>query len=88
MIDNISIVIPSYNEHPNISEVYNRSLKVIKKLNIKKYELIFIDNGSTDKSLELLKKINSEDKFVKNNIFFKKFWVSICYSGRSKIFRK
>tara|TARA_B100000686_G_C16714515_1_gene931188 strand:- start:209 stop:1165 length:957 start_codon:yes stop_codon:yes gene_type:complete len=73
MIDNISIVIPSYNEHPNISEVYNRSLKVIKKLNIKKYELIFIDNGSTDKSLELLKKINSEDKFVKIISFSRNF---------------
>lgn len=65
MIDSISIVIPSYNESENINEVYRRTLEVIKKMNIKKYELIFVENGSKDNSLELLKKINSENKFVK-----------------------
>ena len=65
MIDSISIVIPSYNESQNINEVYRRTAEVIKKLNIKKYELIFIENGSKDNSLDLLKKINSEDKSVK-----------------------
>ena len=65
MIDSISIVIPSYNESQNINEVYRRTSEVIKKLNIKKYELIFVENGSKDNSLELLKKINSENKSVK-----------------------
>ena len=65
MIESISIVIPSYNESQNINEVYRRTTEVIKKLNIKKYELIFIENGSKDNSLDLLKKINSEDKSVK-----------------------
>ena len=59
MIDSISIVIPSYNESENINEVYRRTLEVIKKMSIKKYELIFVENGSKDNSLELLKKINS-----------------------------
>ena len=65
MIDSISIVIPSYNESKNINEVYYKTTKIIKNLNIKKYELIFIENGSKDNSLDLLKKINSEDKSVK-----------------------
>ena len=65
MIDSISIVIPSYNESKNINEICRRTTEVIKKLNIKKYELIFIENGSKDNSLELLKKINSENKCVK-----------------------
>ena len=65
MIDSISIVIPSYNESQNINEIYQRTIAVIKKLNIKKYELIFVENGSKDNSLELLKKINSKDKSVK-----------------------
>jgi len=65
MIDSISIVIPSYNESKNINEVYRRTVDIIKKINIKKYEIIFIENGSKDNSLELLKKINSEDKSVK-----------------------
>ncbi len=65
MIDSISIVIPSYNESQNISEVYRRTVEVIKKIGVKKYELIFVENGSKDNSLELLKKINSENKSVK-----------------------
>ena len=51
MINSISIVIPSYNESQNINEVYRRTLEVIKKMNIKKYELIFVENGSKDNSL-------------------------------------
>ena len=65
MIDSISIVIPSYNESQNINEIYRRNIEVIKKLSVKKYELIFVENGSKDNSLELLKKINSENKSVK-----------------------
>ena len=65
MIDSISIIIPSYNESENINEVYRRTLETIKKVNIKKYEIIFVENGSKDNSLELLKKINSENKSVK-----------------------
>ena len=65
MIESISIVIPSYNESANIGEVYKRTTEVIKKLNIKKYELIFVENGSKDNSLELLKKINLENQSVK-----------------------
>ena len=65
MIDSISIVIPSYNEYENIKEIHKRTSEVIKKLNLKKYEILFVDNGSTDDSLKLLKEINSKDKSVK-----------------------
>jgi len=65
MINSISIVIPSYNESQNINEIYRRTIEIIKKLNVNKYELIFVENGSKDNSLEILKKINSENKSVK-----------------------
>ena len=65
MMDSISIVIPSYNESENINELYKRITEVIKKINITKYEIIFVENGSKDNSLELLKKINSKNKSVK-----------------------
>jgi len=65
MINSISVVIPSFNESENIKEVCRRTVEVIKRLNIQKYELIFVENGSRDNSLELLKKINSENKSIK-----------------------
>jgi len=71
MINSISVVIPSFNESENIKEVCRRTVEIIKKLNIQKYELIFVENGSKDNSLELLKQINSENKSIKimrNNI--------------------
>ena len=50
MIDTLSIVIPSYNEEENINELYNRLIKILDNLKIKSYEIIFVDNGSTDNS--------------------------------------
>ena len=65
MIDSISIVIPSYNESANINEICKRTLNVIKHNNISKYEIVFVENGSKDNSLELLKKINTQNKSIK-----------------------
>ena len=65
MTMNISVVIPSYNEEENINELYNRIQKIFSKINIVDYEIIFIENGSSDKSLSILKQINSKDKKVK-----------------------
>ena len=65
MTMNISVVIPSYNEEENINELYNRIQKIFSKINIVDYEIIFIENGSSDKSLSILKQINSKDQKVK-----------------------
>ena len=51
MINSISIVIPSYNESENINEIYRRTSEAIKKMGIRKYEIIFVENGSKDNSL-------------------------------------
>jgi len=51
-----SIIIPVYNEEENIEVFYNRLIKVLKNLH-KSYEVIFVNDGSTDNSLNILKKI-------------------------------
>ena len=53
-MNNISIIIPIYNEFDNIDSLYNEISNTLK--NIETYEIIFIDDSSTDKSTELLKK--------------------------------
>ena len=45
----ISIVIPVFNEKDSINQLYN---EIINSLNIRDYEIIFIDDGSTDGSSE------------------------------------
>ncbi|MDQ6676731.1 MAG: glycosyltransferase family 2 protein [Acidobacteriota bacterium] len=61
----ITVLTPCYNEELNVREVYNRVRAVIAGLNQYRYEHIFIDNNSTDGTLELLKEIAREDTNVK-----------------------
>lgn len=60
----ISIVIPIFNESENISLLYSELNNVMNSLN-KKYEVIFVNDGSTDDSLNKLKKIHSENASTK-----------------------
>ncbi len=65
MVNNISIIVPSFNEEENIKELYNRVSKTLEEIKIFDYEIIFIENGSSDNSLHLLKSINDLDNRVK-----------------------
>lgn len=59
----LSIVIPVFNEEESLPLFYRELLQELRKLN-KAYEIIFVDDGSNDKSLEILKDIASKDKNV------------------------
>jgi len=50
----ISIVIPVFNEEANLPELIDRCLSVCEKLG-KSYELILVDDGSRDKSVEIIR---------------------------------
>jgi dolichol-phosphate mannosyltransferase len=61
----ISIVTPTYNEEENIEELYNQIKKSISNIKEYDFEIIVIDNDSTDKTQEILKNIASKDKNFK-----------------------
>ena len=61
----ISIVIPSFNEEGNIKIIVKALNEVMQKLNYS-YELIFVDDGSSDKTLSILQEISAID----SNLFF------------------
>lgn len=62
----ISICIPILNEQENIELIYKKVTNIFDKLKDKYYyELIFTDNNSSDKSFEIIKKLNQSDKNVK-----------------------
>lgn len=60
----LSIVVPVYNEDSNIPEFYNTVTEVMKD-EVYKYELIFVDDGSSDASAIVLQELASRDKRVK-----------------------
>jgi len=69
----ISIIIPTYNEEIVITESYRRLSGVLEELNNYSYELIFVNDGSSDKTFEILHKIASYDHKVKILNFSRNF---------------
>lgn len=67
----ISLIIPLFNEEENIALLYHKLKIVLNRLSLS-YEIIFIDDGSTDNTYQILKNLKSTDerliiiKFIKN----------------------
>ncbi|MBV9761978.1 MAG: glycosyltransferase family 2 protein [Acidobacteriaceae bacterium] len=60
----LSIVIPIHNEEPAILSLYDRLTAVLESLN-RPYEILFIDDASTDRSFELLTNLVETDHHLK-----------------------
>jgi len=63
----ISFVIPVYNEKDSLVELYE---EIISSIGSKKYEIIFVDDGSTDGSVEILRNLTMKD----NNLVLIQFY--------------
>ena len=60
----ISVVIPAYNEEENVRPLYRKLIGVLEKIG-EEFEVIFVDDGSTDRTFEVLREIAKEDRRVK-----------------------
>ncbi|MDG1698142.1 MAG: glycosyltransferase family 2 protein [Polaribacter sp.] len=69
---NISIVIPLLNEEESLQELYDWIAKVMQS-NRYLYEIIFIDDGSTDTSWDVIKKLTQQNPTVKGIRFQKNY---------------
>ncbi len=61
----ISIVLPAYQEEQNISYIYNELLRVIHSLSAYGFEIIFVNDGSTDGTWQEIEKLCEHDGKVK-----------------------
>src|SRR3989344_7661306 len=52
----LSVIIPVYNEENNVAILHSELINVLNRLN-KKFEIIFVDDGSADKTLENLSRL-------------------------------
>ncbi len=66
----LSFVIPVFNEQDSLEQMYS---EIIENIKIYEYEIIFIDDGSTDKSFKILQKLAVDDMNVKIIKFRKNF---------------
>lgn len=60
----ISFIIPAKDEEKSVKPLYKEIIEVMRKVK-KSFEIIFIDDGSTDRTFEVLKKLRQKDKKVK-----------------------
>ncbi len=68
----LSVVAPLLNEEENVYELYNRISMVLRNL-AGSYEIILVDDGSSDRTLTAIEKIASEDSSVKYISFSRNF---------------
>ncbi len=62
---NISVVIPAYNEEKRIKDSLLKILRYLKKKRYS-FEIIFVDDGSTDNTVKIVRSINSNIRILKN----------------------
>lgn len=63
----LSLVVPAYNEEKSIPIFYDEVIKIINKIKENldvnlTYEMIFVDDGSKDNTVEVVKELNKKDK--------------------------
>jgi polyisoprenyl-phosphate glycosyltransferase len=76
----ISIVVPCYNEHENIQALFERTVAVMKDVT-PDWELVFIDNGSTDASAPMLAELAAHDSRVSVLSLSRNFGSQAAYSS-------
>ena len=69
---NLSILIPLLNEEESLKELYTWIIKVMQSNNYS-YEIIFVDDGSTDNSWQIIEGFSNENPNVKGIRFMKNF---------------
>jgi dolichol-phosphate mannosyltransferase len=57
---NLSIVIPVFNEHDNLPMLFDAIYTAMKNIN-RSWEVVFVDDGSRDNSLEILQGYAQKD---------------------------
>ncbi len=79
----VSVVIPVFEEEESLRELYSRLKKVLDGLS-ETSEIIFVDDGSRDKSFEILKQLCLEDKTVRVISFRKNFGQTAAFAAGFK----
>lgn len=71
--DKISIVVPCYNEEESLELFYKEFSECIKKIEDITYELLFVNDGSKDKTIDVILDLAKKDKNVKYISFSRNF---------------
>jgi len=79
-INKISIVVPVFNEHENLPHLNERLIKVLVSLNLS-YEIVYVDDGSSDKTYLQIEKLHQENGNIKGIILSRNFGHQIALTA-------
>ena len=83
--ERLTLVVPAYNEEEAIPIFYKEAKKVEEKLPQVEVEYLFIDDGSSDATLDVLRRLSEEDGMVHYVSFSRNFGKeSAIYAGLQK----
>lgn len=71
-MNKISIIVPCYNEQEMLPIFYDKLKEIVSKINAE-HEIIFIDDGSQDSTLSILRNLNEKDENVRYISFSRNF---------------
>lgn len=69
----ITIIIPAYNEEESLEKLYDRLSKVVNGITNYEFEMLFINDGSKDKTKDILKELREKDNRVSYVNFSRNF---------------
>ena len=69
----ITIIVPSYNEEEALPYLYERLNTLMNNLNQYEFEVLFVNDGSKDKTLELIKEMREKDNRISYVNFSRNF---------------
>ncbi|HKR05643.1 MAG TPA: glycosyltransferase family 2 protein, partial [Bacteroidia bacterium] len=76
----VSVIIPVYNEELNLPKIYDRLKGVMNTMQVS-HEFIFINDGSHDKSMQLIKELAANDSSVRYINFSRNFGHQIAVTA-------
>ena len=71
----ITILVPAYNEEESLNALYERISKIMNEMSNYEFELLFVNDGSRDNTLKIIKELRQKDE-------------RICYVDFSRNFGK
>ena len=69
----VTIIIPAYNEEESLPLLYERLNKVVNKLENYEFEMLFVNDGSKDKTIKIIKDLRAQDNRVSYVDFSRNF---------------
>ena len=69
----VDFVIPAYNEADNLKDLTGDIVECFERIGVTNFKILLVENGSDDKSSDLIKKLNTQDERITGIVLSRNF---------------